>query len=154
MWGCQAKVAIPPPKNVKVGPKIVDCIFISYAHNNTTYRFLVHELNIPDIHKNMIMESRNALFLEDVFPCKSKEEPSSSKRVLKTVNENSQDQDGEVEPRRNKRARTEKYFGLDFLTYVLEGEPRTFKESVNSIDGLMCKEAIKSESYSILHNHT
>ena len=75
------------------------------------------------------MESRNASFFKYVFPCKSKEEPSSSKRVLETINENSQDQDkdGEVEPRTSKRVRTEKCFGQDFLTYVLEGEPQTFK---------------------------
>ena len=74
--------------------------------------------------------------------------------MLKTINENSQDQDGEVEPIRNKRAMIEKSFGPYFLTYVLEGEPRTFKEALNSTKGLMLKEAIKSEIDSILHNHT
>nr|CAN76029.1 hypothetical protein VITISV_016069 [Vitis vinifera] len=120
------------------------------------YRFLVYESNIPDIHKNTIMESRNASFFEDVFPCKSKEEPSSSKRMLETINENSQDQNEEVEvePRRSKRVRTEKSFGPDFLTFMLEGEPQTFKEAVNSTEGLMWKEAIKSEIDSILQNHT
>ena len=37
---------------------------------------------------------------------------------------------------------------------MLEEEPRTFKEVVNSTEGLMWKEAIKTENYSILHNHT
>ncbi|RVW75988.1 Retrovirus-related Pol polyprotein from transposon TNT 1-94 [Vitis vinifera] len=37
---------------------------------------------------------------------------------------------------------------------MLEGEPQTFKEAVNSIEGLMWKEAIKSEIDSILQNHT
>ena len=37
-------------------PKTVDCIFIGYAHNSTAYRFLAHESNIPDIHKNTMME--------------------------------------------------------------------------------------------------
>ena len=101
------------------------------------------------------MESRNASFFEDVFPCRFGKEPSSSKRLLETINENSEDQDkdGEVEPRRNKRARTKKSLGLDFLTYVLEGEPQTFKEVVNSTESLMWKEVIKSEIDSILHNH-
>ena len=63
---------VPPPKKVKIGPKTIDYIFIGYTHNNTAYRFLVHESNIPDIHKNTIMESRNASLLEDVFPCRSK----------------------------------------------------------------------------------
>ncbi|RVW64853.1 Retrovirus-related Pol polyprotein from transposon TNT 1-94 [Vitis vinifera] len=102
MWGCLAKVAVPPPKKVKIGPKTIDCIFIGYAHNSNAYRFLVYESNIPDIHKNTIMESRNASFFEDVFPC----------------------------------------------------EPQTFKEAVNSTEGLMWKEAIKSEIDSILQNHT
>ena len=57
------------------------------------------------------MESMNASFFEDMFPCKSKEKPSSSKRAIETINENSQDQDKncEVEPRRNKRVRTENH---------------------------------------------
>ena len=61
---------------------------------------------------------------------------------------------GEVEPRRSKRARIEKSFDLDFLTHVLEKEPQTFKETVNSIEGLIWKEDIKSEIDFILHNHT
>ena len=110
MRGCLARVVVPPPKKVKIGPKTIDCIFIGYACNSAAYRFHVHESNIPDIHKNTIMESRNASFFEDVFPCKSKEKPSSSKRVLETIHENSQDEntDGEVEPRHSKRARTKK----------------------------------------------
>ena len=52
------------------------------------------------------MESKNASLFESVFPWKSIEEPNSSKRVLETINENSQDQDGEVEPKHNKKART------------------------------------------------
>ena len=56
------------------------------------------------------METRNASFFEDVFPCKSKEGSRSSKQVLETINENNQDEnnDGEVEPRYSKRARTKK----------------------------------------------
>ena len=55
-----------------------------------------------------------------------------------TINENSQDQNKEVEvePRHSKRARTKKSFGPDILTYMLEGEPQTFKETVNSTEGL------------------
>ena len=40
------------------------------------------------------------------------------------------------------------------MMYVFEREPRTFKETVNSTEGLMWKEAIKSEIDSIPHNHT
>ena len=47
---------------------------------------------------------------------------------------------------------TEKSFGPYFLTYVLEREPQTFKEAMNSTEGLMWKEAIKSQIDSILGN--
>ena len=102
------------------------------------------------------MKSRNASLFEDVIPYRSKEEPRSSKRVLETINENSQahDKDGKVEPRRSKRASTEKSFGPDFLTYVLKEELQTFKETVNSTESVMWKEAINSEIDSILYNHT
>ena len=102
------------------------------------------------------MESRNASFFEDVFSCKSKVDPNSSKRAFETINENSQDgnDSSEVEPRCSKRARVEISFGPDFMTYMLEGEPRTYKEAVNSTEGLMSKEALDSEIESILHNHT
>ena len=42
VWGCLAKVLVPEPKKVKIGPKTVDCIFIGYVHNSNAYRFLAH----------------------------------------------------------------------------------------------------------------
>ena len=148
-------MVVAPLKMVKIRLKTIDCIFIGYAHNSAAYRFLVHESNTSDIHKNTIMESRNVLFFEYVFPCRYKEESSSLKRGLETIYENSHkiNNDGEGKPRRNKRARTEKSFGLDFLTYVLGGEPQTFKEAATSLESLMWKEVIKSETDFILQNH-
>ena len=118
VWGCLAKVAIPTPKKVKIGPKTVDCIFIGYAQNSNAYRFLVYDSKIPNIHKNMIIESRNALFFEDVFPCRFKDEASLLKRSLETINsqDHELEEEVEVESRRSQRTRTEKSFGLDFLT--------------------------------------
>ena len=74
--------------------------------------------------------------------------------MLETIHENSQDEntDGEVEPRLSKKARVEKSFGPNSLTYMLEGKPQTYKEAVNSTEGLMWKEAIDSEIESILGN--
>ena len=158
MWGCLAKVAVPTPKKVKIGSKTVDCIFIGNAQNSSAYQFLVYNSEILDIHKNTIMESRNVLFFELIFPCKSDEGPSSSKRTYETMNEDSQnqnqEQDVEDEPRRSKRIRIEKYFGPDFLTYLLENEPQSFQKAVNSPKGPLWKEAIKSKIDSILQNHT
>lgn len=44
--GCLANVEVLKPKRVKIGPKIVDCIFFEYAKNNNSYLFLVHMFDI------------------------------------------------------------------------------------------------------------
>ena len=59
-WGCLAKVNIPLQKKRKLGPKIVDCVLLGYAHNNTVYIFLVVKSETPEIIANTILESRDA----------------------------------------------------------------------------------------------
>ena len=99
------------------------------------------------------MESRNASFFENVFPCK--EESSSKKRTFETVEESSQNKEEniDVEPRRGKMARTSKSFGPDFLTFLLESEPQSYNEANRSPEYPLWQEAIKSEIDSILQNH-
>ncbi|GJU90938.1 retrovirus-related pol polyprotein from transposon TNT 1-94 [Tanacetum coccineum] len=167
VWGCLAKVAVPTPKAQKIGPKSVDCIFIGYAKKSTAYRFIVHESKNPDIQKNTIMESRNASFFENIFPCLSKGTGSSSRLDDKVVQDKRQRDDNdlqderqdqtdeeEVEPRRSKRARNEKSFGPDFVSFMVENEPTSYREAVTSSEGQQWREAIKSEIESILQNHT
>nr|GEU72512.1 Pol polyprotein [Tanacetum cinerariifolium] len=59
-----------------------------------------------------------------------------------------------IGPRRGKKARTEKSFGLDFVSFMVENEPTSYQEAVTSSEGHQWKEAIKSEINSILQNHT
>ena len=134
MYGYLAKVAVPTPKKTKLGPKIIDCIFIGYADNSSAYRFLIHKSEVLDMHENTIIESRNADFFEDVFPKKDRHETSSIKRTYDTTtssNQDNEDKDNE-ETRRSKRVRTSKSFGLDFLTYLLENELRTYQDIMSS----------------------
>ena len=88
--GCLAEVVVPPPKVQKLGPKTVDCVFIGYTQNSSAYRFLGYDFKNPGIHKNTIMESRNALFFEDVFPCLNKEEQISTSNGKETIQEDEQ----------------------------------------------------------------
>ncbi|XP_075499393.1 uncharacterized protein LOC142537784 [Primulina tabacum] len=81
-----------------------------------------------------------------------KEKPSSSKRSHETI-EKEQELNQDIEPRRSKIARTEKSFGSDFITFMIESEPQSFKESMGSSEGPLWKEAINSEMESILQNH-
>ena len=155
VWGCLAKVEVPKPKKVKIGPKTVDCVFIGYANNSSAYRFLVHNSEIPDIHVNTIIESRNASFFENTFPFNMCLTSSSSKRSLDaTTSEHPTKSVIEEETRRSKRSRTSKSFGPDFLTFMLENEPQTFKEAMSTPEATYWKEAINSEIESILQNHT
>lgn len=37
VWGCLAKVVVPPPKVQNLGPKTVYCVFIIYAQSSSAY---------------------------------------------------------------------------------------------------------------------
>lgn len=78
VWGCLAKVLIPPPKEITIGPKTVDATFIGYAQNSNAYRLLVHRGEVSSIPKNTILESRNVTFFEDIIPMKKEEAATSS----------------------------------------------------------------------------
>ena len=104
------------------------------------------------------MELGNASFFEDMSPFRSTHESNSREEAQKTIFEDSQDQWGnkqEVERlSHSKRGRTEKSFGLDFITFLLENESQSFREAMNSTEGPLWKEAINSDAKSILQNHT
>ncbi|GKD53452.1 zinc finger, CCHC-type containing protein [Tanacetum coccineum] len=60
---------------------------------------------------------------------------------------------GMFESRRSKRERTEKSFGPDFVSFMVENEPTLYRYTVTSSEARW-KESIKSEIDSILQNHT
>ncbi|MDQ4222848.1 hypothetical protein RBK84_00475, partial [Pseudomonas aeruginosa] len=126
--------------------------------NSSAYRFLVFKSDINDIGINTIMESRDASFFEDVFPHKRNNGAIVPKRTRKDRDEPHEDEthrdNVEIEPRRSVRVRTSKSFGSEFMTYILEHEPQTYKEAMSSSESSCWKEAIKSEIDSILSNKT
>lgn len=63
MWVCLAKNEVPKPKQVKIGPKTIGCIFVGYANKSSAYLFLVHTSNIQDREEVIILDLRNAFFL-------------------------------------------------------------------------------------------
>jgi len=60
----------------------MDFVFIGYVLNSSAYRFLVHKSEMPDIHVNMIIESRD-VFFKDIFPYKREEDKTSEKKYIK-----------------------------------------------------------------------
>ena len=58
-------MGLPDPKRPKLGVKASTCVFLSYSLYSTTYRFF-------DIDNNTIIEFRDAIFHENKFPFKYK----------------------------------------------------------------------------------
>ena len=110
----------------------MDCIFIRYALNSSAYRFLVYKSEIPDIHVNMIIEYRDVMFFEDIFPYKQEKDKTFEKRTYETAFRDERPSgptdNEEVELRRSQRSRISKSFGSEFIAYALESKPQTFKE--------------------------
>ncbi|GJZ03994.1 hypothetical protein Tco_0537269 [Tanacetum coccineum] len=70
------------------------------GHNSNAYRFIIHDLKNPDIQKNVVMESRNASFLENIFPCLTKETRSSSRLDDEVVQDKRQRDDNDLHDER------------------------------------------------------
>nr|GEV74861.1 hypothetical protein [Tanacetum cinerariifolium] len=90
-----------------------------------------------------VMESRNASFFEHIFPYLSKETGSSSRLDDEVVQDKRQQDDNdlqderqdqtkkeEIEPKGSKRARNEKSFGLDFVSFMVENKPTSYREAL------------------------
>ncbi|KAJ9684091.1 hypothetical protein PVL29_016537 [Vitis rotundifolia] len=149
VWGCLAKVLLPESKKRKLGPKTFDAMFIGYAKNSVAYRFLVtkSENNLVDV--NTIVETKNADFFENIFPMKL----NGEQEVQKTRRDKSIEP-SEFETRRSKRDRKETNLGDGFYTFLIDEDPRSYKEAITSPDAPFWKEAINSEIESIMYNHT
>jgi heme-binding NEAT domain protein len=117
VWGCLAKVAVSNPNDSENYPKILDYIFVEYAHNSNAYRFLVYKSKIIDIRVNTIMEFKNETFLGNISPNKTTKESNSSKQVR--IENDNEIISGNVkeETRRIKKARNTKSYRDDFLVF-------------------------------------
>ncbi|KAK3003471.1 hypothetical protein RJ639_019380 [Escallonia herrerae] len=82
------------------------------------------------------------------------EQVAQERSSLERTNMDQEPSQEEDEPKRSKRARMSTSFGPDFLTYLLENEPRSYCEAMSSPEAPHWKEAINSEIESIMQNHT
>ena len=144
-------------QEAQVGTKTVDCVFIGYAQRSIAYIFLVVKYEVPDMHVDSIMESRDAIFFRIYFQWKicialldffSEITPE---RVAPTISETSEqpieceeifDKDDSEAPRRSKRQRVAKSFGDDFIVYLVDDTPTNIAEAYASLDADDWKEAV------------
>jgi hypothetical protein len=168
-WDCLAKVNVPINKKCKSRPKIVDYVFLGYAHHSTAYRFLVIKSEIHDVHIDTFLESCDVTFFENIFHMKNSygmsslpinmladtsPEPSENfdhaEHTLEPIHE---EIDSEA-PRRSKILRTANSFGDDFTIYLVDDTPKTIVKAFASPDADDWKEAVCREMDSILSNET
>jgi hypothetical protein len=163
------KVNVPINKKRKLGPKIVDCVFLGYTHYSIANRFLVIKSEVPDVHVDTFLESRDVTFFENIFPKKNLYVMSSlhANVIADTTHEPSENFDHadhtpepiheEIDseaPRRSKRPRTAKSFSDNFTVYLMDDTPKTIAEAFTSPDVDNWKEVVHSEMDSILSNDT
>ena len=117
------------------------------------------------MHVDSIMESRNAIFFENIFSRKNMHSISrfsseiTPEPVAAVTTETSEqpierkeiiEKDDNEAPRRSKRQRVAKSFGDDFTAYLMDDTPTTIAETYASPDADDWKEAVQSEMDSIL----
>ena len=59
---------MPINKKRKLGPKIVDGVFLGYAIHSVGYRFLIINSSVHEMAVDIIMKSRDATFFRMSFP--------------------------------------------------------------------------------------
>ncbi|XP_070010407.1 uncharacterized protein [Nicotiana sylvestris] len=112
--------------------------------NNLWHERLGH-VNFKTLQKMINLEvfpkfQYNAEFFENIYPYKIECEPSSEKSK-RPREEAKKSTFGEDNPRRSKCQMTATSFGPDFLAFLLENEPQTFKKAMFSSEAQYWKEA-------------
>ena len=98
---------------------------------------------------NFVIETKNVDFFENIFPWKT----NGQQQVQRNLRIESSDP-SERKLRRSKRERKETNLGDDFYTFLVDDDPRSYKEAMTSSDAPLWIEAINSEIESIMYNHT
>jgi hypothetical protein len=128
-------------KKRKLGPKIVDCVFLGYAFHGIEYRFLIINSGVLYMLVGTIMESRDATFFEDEFPMKATHDTSNDEPMIPhehfiPVEHTEQShihnlvEDDNVSTRKSKRPRIAKSFGDDYNVYLVDDTPSTIEEHI------------------------
>ena len=107
---------------------------------------LSQKKNLVDVHT--IIETKNVDFFENIFPMKL-----NGEQQVQKISRDKSIEPFEFEPR-SKRDRNETNLGNGFYTFLIDEDPRSYKEGTTSPDAPFWKEAINSEIESIKYNHT
>ena len=140
----------------KLRPKTVECVFLGYVVHSVGYRFLIINYGVPDMYVGNIIESRDATFFESEFPLKnapnifSYESINSHEQFIlieqtEEPHVHHPEKDDNTITRKIKRHRKIKYFGDDYIVYLMDDIPTTIIEAFSSPDVDQCKEIVRNK---------
>ncbi|GKA72298.1 hypothetical protein Tco_0778514, partial [Tanacetum coccineum] len=112
-------VRLPDLKLKTLGERGIERIFVGYAEHSKAFRFYVIKPN-NSVEINSIIESRDAIFDENIFSSVPRPSQIGGLVVPKKVTEEVVQQP-EPELKKSKRHRTPKDFGPEFQFYLIEG---------------------------------
>ncbi|KAL6317021.1 hypothetical protein AAG906_026764 [Vitis piasezkii] len=157
VWGCLAYCKKTDPNKTKLGPRAIKCAFVGYASNSKAYRLL-------DLESNVIIESREVEFFENLLS-------DSNSQVPTSVGESLDETPSKVVEQPIKVLGSDEIDSQRISFYLVEGnrediirkipivlqieeDPKTYKEAMASRDVAFWKEAINDEMDSIMSNQT
>ena len=109
---------------------------------------------VHDINNNIIIEFIDVEFFEEIFPFKERHNEIIKRKIDDSLPRTQHEQMDDVEPRRSKRARTSMSFRPDFITFLTEVGPQTYKEAMSTPKAPYWQETVNDEINSIMQNHT
>ena len=184
VWGCLAYCKKTEPNRTKLGSRAIKCAFVGYANNSKAYRLLDVESNVViesrevEFFENKLYgdNSQSSTPLGENILYENNSQASTSKRGSQEEN-TTKVVEQPIEPRRGQRVRKEKSLNNDEIDsqlisfYAVEGtreevirkiplilliedDPKTFLEAMQSRDSAFWREAVDDEMDSILSNNT
>jgi hypothetical protein len=110
---------------MKLSSRTYVCAFIGYACNSSSCKLVIIKIDVLDC--NTIIESKNAIFFEHVFPLKNKENYCMNLLLL-LINPlmmyKNWEEASELEKKRN--------FDNNFITYIVDDDPTCYGEAIKS----------------------
>ena len=109
------------PRKKKFDPRSADIAFSRYALKSNVNPFLMANFEISETSNNTIIEVRDVVYFENMFPFKSRVHSNPSCNLSTSdILSSSCAPPTDTKPRRSKRTNTHKNFREDFFTYFVE----------------------------------
>jgi hypothetical protein len=163
VFGCDAYVHVPKENRSKLDKIVEKCIFIGYKDGLKGYKLWNPETKKVVYSRDVVFREMKDVVKQEFLP--SKEEPEKIEFDLKddesdsTEEHESEEEDPHtpvlrrsVRERRLPKRYSPSYFHSNFSLSIIDDDPRTVREAVDSEDGNLWKRAMEEEMASLDKN--